>query len=94
MKLPTGPAELLATIEESRAEVARLTTLAIRRAMNPELHRDALEAARDAERAAMEALSKAVGHRAKALGDLTFADLVQSMNDRAQTTPGESNEPA
>lgn len=85
MKPPAGAAELLATVAESRAEIAQLTTLATRRAMNPEEHRIALEAARESERDAMELLSKKFGCKA------TFCDLVLSMNECAQTDPGENN---
>jgi hypothetical protein len=84
LKPPAGAAELLAQIEQSKADVSRLTTLATRRAMNPEEHRIALEAARDGERTVMELLSKKYGCKA------TFCELVLSMNECAQTDPDHS----
>lgn len=95
LKPPTGAAELLATIEQSRIEVARLTTLAIRRAMNPELHRDELEAARENERAALELLARLFSKRAASPANgMDFSDLIRAARESAQTNPGESNEPA
>ncbi len=88
LKASPDATELLATVAQSRARIARLTTLATRRVMNPEQHRVELEAARENERAAMELLSKKYGCKA------TFCDLVLSMNECAQTQTNtrESNE--
>ncbi len=96
MKPPAVAAELLATIEQSRIEVARLTTLATRRAMEPETHRVELEAARENERAALELLARLFSKRAASPDALPFADLIASVreNAQAQTHLGESNEPA
>jgi DNA-binding FadR family transcriptional regulator len=89
LKPPAGAAELLAQLAQSRAEIAQLTTLASRRAMEPEAHRIALEAARDGERRAMEGLAKKFAHRAAKPDALRFVDLIQAAREGAETNPGE-----
>lgn len=91
MKPSPDAAELLREIEIHRQEIARLTSLSVRRAMEPEQHRIELESAREAERAAMESLAKKFAHRAASpTNGMDFCDLIRETREIAQSNPGDN----